>query len=1149
MSPLPPFDIRAPLPGPGETLLLEASAGTGKTWTIGALVARYVAAGRPLSSMLVITFGRAASQELRERVRDQLRRVHAALTVPLDPGTVVGVGTQDGMDGDPVVALLRDGTPEEVALRARRLRAALTEFDAATIATTHQFCQVVLRGLGIAGDSDPRARLVEDLTDLREEVVDDLYLRGFAGFDREPAFSRAEAGAVAACVLDNPHAALDPDTLPEGHRQARLLRFAHLVREETARRKRRQGVLGFDDLLGEVAAALATEDGPARARMRDRWGIVLVDEFQDTDPVQWEIIRRAFVGHGTVILIGDPKQAIYGFRGGDIDTYLLAAAAADRRLTLATNHRSDAPLVACLDRLLRGAQLGSPDIVVHEITAELQRSRLAAPGAGGAPVPDLVAPLRLRFVPRELLADSQDRNVPIGRVRALVARDCAAQVARALSGGLTFDGTAVRAGDIAVLAHTRVQLDHVRQALRDAGIASVIVSAESVFATPAATDWLTLLEAIAQSHRPERVRAAALTPFLGRTVAEVAALDDAGVEDLSRTLRGWADLLTRRGVAAVLAAANAAGMPARLLRHTGGERRLTDLRHIGEILHQRCVDQGDGLASLTAWLRERATSRVSDEAVRRLDSDADAVHLATIHASKGLQYPIVMLPFVADRWRPQELGDLHFHGADGRRCLDIGIRDAGRADRETRHRAEDDGESLRLLYVALTRAQSQVVTWWFPATRNTPAAALHRVLFGRGPGGADVPAQAAVPGDADARGLLRRWEEHGAVALEVVQEPEPEPLPAPRPGGALSARSWGRSIDEAWLRTSYTRLTRPLEAQLHAAPGKDLVGSEPEIDAAPAADEEGLIGVGLESPGVGAVPSPMADLPVGASFGSLVHEVLEFADPQAKDLVAELRDRVEAGRRRWGFTTGLDADALARALAAVCRTPLGPLLPPGTTLAGIGASDRLCELAFELPLAGGDAAHEGVGSELGALAGLLRTHLPDGDPVRGLADVLDDPAVGGQALRGYLTGSIDVLLRVAGRHYVVDYKTNWLGPPTGPLTTAHYGPDALRGAMSTSSYPLQALLYAVVLHRFLRWRLPGYDPARHLGGVLYLYVRGMAGPETPVSDGHPSGVFSWQAPVPLVLAVSDLLDGPETGDAAGLSDPPGLGGPAGGRPR
>jgi exodeoxyribonuclease V beta subunit len=205
-------------------------------------------------------------------------------------------------------------------------------------------------------------------------------------------------------------------------------------------------------------------------------------------------------------------------------------------------------------------------------------------------------------------------------------------------------------------------------------------------------------------------------------------------------------------------------------------------------------------------------------------------------------------------------------------------------------------------------------------------------------------------------------------------------------------------------------------------------------------------------------------------------------------------------------------------------TPLGPLAGE-KTLRQIGLRDRLRELDFEFPLAGGDV-RKSAEIRLSEVGLLLRTHLPADDPLASYADRLTGEPLGGQSLRGYLTGSVDVVLRIAEgqRYLVVDYNTNWLGDPDRPLTAADYSPPRLVAAMLHSDYPLQALLYSVVLHRFLRWRQPDYDPARHLGGVLYLFLRGMCGPDTPVVDGHRAGVFSWAPPATLVTALSDLLD-------------------------
>jgi exodeoxyribonuclease V beta subunit len=381
-------------------------------------------------------------------------------------------------------------------------------------------------------------------------------------------------------------------------------------------------------------------------------------------------------------------------------------------------------------------------------------------------------------------------------------------------------------------------------------------------------------------------------------------------------------------------------------------------------------------------------------------------------------------------------------------------------------------------------------------------------------------------GDDDAAvATLTRWRDAGGPQPELARPAPPGAAPPPAPMPHLEARTFTRTIDADWRRTSYSGLTaapRPHD------PVEVGVASEPEET--PRDDEPELITVAVAPPD--SPESPMSRLPVGATFGSLVHGVLEHTDPDAVDrggdLAAELRHHLNEQLVRWPVE--LDAEVLVEALVAVCDTPLGPVTGD-LTLRRLPLADRLAELEFELPLAGGDDRARAIGDvRLGDLADLLRRHLPEGDPVRPYAERLDQPALGDQPLRGYLTGFIDLTMRVDGRYFVCDYKTNWLGAgsPADPdfVLRAHdYAPSALVEAMGHSDYPLQALLYSLVLHRYLRWRQPGYDPEQHLGGVLYLYLRGMCGPETPVVDGHPCGVFSWRPPAPLVAALSDLVDG------------------------
>ncbi len=1102
-APLAAFDIRGPLPE--GTVLLEASAGTGKTWTIGALVTRYVAEGAArLEQMLVVTFGRAASQELRERVRAQL--VEAERVLSDEPAVVV-----DASPDSELVTLLREWDPEQRRLGHRRVTDALAGFDAATIATTHQFCSMVLDSLGVAGDTDSRARLVEDLDDLVKETVDDLYLRAFA-FDADgPAFSHSEALAIARAAVGDPQATLQPADEDRTTSVGRRVSFARTVRDELDRRKRRLGILSYDDLLSQLAAALADADGPAAQRMRQRWRIVLVDEFQDTDPVQWQVLDRAFSGHATMVLIGDPKQAIYAFRGGDVTTYLEAADTAAVKQTLSVNWRSDQPLLDSFQRLLAGAALGDDRIVVRDVAAHHDDSRLV-----GAPSP---SPFRVRVVRREELGRSASAMLTVAQVRPHIAKDLALDVRRLLASAATFEGAPLRPRDVAVISYRHADLAAVREALLEVGVPAVIAGGGSVFATPAALEWLTLLEALEQPHRSARVRSAALTCFLGHTAEQLDARGDDLTDEVAETLRAWVELFTTRGVAAVLEAANVAGLPARVLAEVGGDRRLTDLRHIGEALHEVTLTERHGPVSLLTWLRAQVSEGRSGRGVertRRLDSDAAAVQLVTIHASKGLEYPVVYLPAVADRHVPKPTRPL-FHDDEGRRCLNVGGGGAHWADDCRRWADEEAGEWLRLLYVAITRAKSQVVCWWAP-TKNAVASPLHRMLM-RDVDDAEVPDSPAVPDDDAVVALFAGWRDRGGPSPEPAIHADPGTDP-PRPTApALAARSFTREVDTEWRRASYSSLSK-----VDVAVGPTgAVASEPEVSGKDDEDVE-VVAEMVEAPVEGDVPSPMAALPVGATFGSLVHAVLEHTDPDAPDLRAELLGHIDEQLGWWPVE--LDREELADALVAVCDSPLGPLV--GATLREVPLTDRLREMDFELPLAGGDLATDATDTRLGDLAPLLERHLPEGDPVRAYAATLTGP-LGEQTLRGYLTGSVDVVLRVHSetgpRYLIVDYKTNWLGPMDEPLTAHSYRPEALAGAMGHSDYPLQALLYAAVLHRFLRWRQPGYDPAVHLGGVLYLYLRGMCGPETPLVDGSPCGVFAWQPPVALVEALSDLLDG------------------------
>ena len=1119
------FDLCGPLPE--GTTVLEASAGTGKTYAIASLAARYLAEGRvELSQLMLVTFGRMATNELRLRVRKRLVGVEAALAASL---------AGDGQPvADPLVSLLTAVPPPELGARRARVARALADFDAATIATTHEFCLQMLDGLGVLGDREPRAVFVEQVSDLTREAATDLYLRRYATWDQPP-MSYSEAVNIAQQAVSAGHARLVPaggDDDPSG--AAERVGFAAAVRAEVATRTRAGRLFTYDDMLTRLRDALADpERGAAAAdRLRQRYQVVMVDEFQDTDPVQWDILRRAFAGHRTLILIGDPKQAIYAFRGADVYSYLDAVAQADRVQTLSTNWRSDAPLVDGLHELMGGAALGETQIVVRPVRADHAKRRLTSNAC-----PEAVTPIRVRVIPHE---PDAERVASVQAHRPRITTDLIADITAALASDLQVDvGDGLRdlrPADIAVLVRTNNRGETIRDALVAAGVPAVLQGSGSVYASPMAEDWLTLLVALEQPWQ-NAIRQAALTCFFGWTFAELAAADETRLSDLTQRVRWWGKVLASRGIAALLETATAdTGLRERLLAETGGERQLTDLRHLGQSLHAAMVSGQLGVSALVEWLRARmseARASTAPEGSRRLETDARAVSVLTVHRSKGLEFPVVYLPDAWDRYlgsaddgrilRLHDVSSVDEPGAGRSDCvLDVGGRSGpGRGARWRRGQAEEAGEDLRLFYVAATRAQCQVVTWWAPSV-NTPASALQRLIYR--PTGEKVSAPAAayeLTGDPfSARNLGPQ------VRLEALAARTPaDRQPAQAPSSTLVARRFDRALDTEWRRTSYSGLTAAVHGTEITPAG---VTSEPEPskedDEASLTGPEGVTHGGREG---WSQPSPMADLPSGAEFGVAVHAVLENVDPQAADLEAEVRQaaRTVLGRLPSGDLT---AEQLAAGLLPAFGTPLGPLAGQ-RTLADIPRADQLAELGFELPLAGGEVTQAEI--VVADLVPLLRHHLAPDDPLARYPDALADPALATQTLRGFLTGSIDAVLRVREpddepRYLVVDYKTNWLGPLDGrPLTVGEYAPPQMAEAMLRAHYPLQALLYSVAVHRLLRWRQPGYDPDRHLGGVLYLFVRGMAGPQTPMVDQVPCGVFSWRPPAVLVSELSDLLHG------------------------
>lgn len=1081
-----------PLPARGTTTVLEASAGTGKSFTIAGLIARYVAQGTPLDQVLAVTFSRRATAELRESILRRLVSSRAALAAVLadDP---------TGIDGfDIVDRVLTTGNREDLAARHDNLDRAIRRVDRATMVTLHTFAARMLDELGVLADHDPGIRLTEDPAQLIRQVVADTYL---GDDDRWQELDWDTAVSIGEAVCRNPGT-----ILRTGEQTGALRRgYASAVCARFEARKRHGRILTYDDLITRLSEALSDPDtGSLACRvLTERFPVVLVDEFQDTDPHQWSILENAFHRRSSLILIGDPKQAIYRFRGGDIETYARARRVADHIASLDTNHRSDRGVCEGIAELFGTADLGT--LRAPAPVTPIQASHTVARIRGPRGAVDQVQVRALTSVD----------PLPVAAARQAVAVDLLDVVDDLLDRNHEIDDQGWRPltnGDIAVLVTRNDAGRELAERLNAHGRLAVFTGDTSVYHTEAAQQWLTWLEAM---ETPDRwhLRRAMLTDLVGWTSADIASGDESALVEMTALLTRCSQLLAERGVVAAMGhLAATRDLSARLLSTQGGEELLSDLNQLTELLN--AAQQADRLtpSGLVSFLRARMEepSLATRERTRRLPTDRSAITVMTVHQSKGLQFPVVLLPASWDRFASvTDDGRPLIGHEDGRRVLDIATA-AERAGRHAELVAEEEAESLRLLYVACTRASSLLVTWWAPSKANTTSSPLHRLLMARHQNPSGGP-RGLLPGTMPMCRASQLPEMDAVTVIPVTArrgDPRPVPRPDDGPRPILSARQFADHIDRDWVRTSYSALTAEAHEStiLAETDEPDLVG-----DVTDEADQP---------PDVSGPCSLLAQLPGGTGFGSVVHSVLEIVDPASPRLSEDLRLAAVDQMRRWGVSA--EVDDLVGGLEQTLTTPLG-VLTGGASLADLGASHRLAELEFELPL--GAAQRHTVGD----LAAAMARWTPPSDPLGRYPQRLRDSPAASRVLAGFLTGSIDVVLQVPGdpqRYVVLDYKTNRaLTAPGLPLLAQTYTPTTMARMMMDAHYPLQALLYCVALHRYLNWRLPGYDPEVHLGGVGYLFVRGMTGRDNDEIDRMGTGVFTWLPDARMILEASEILRG------------------------
>ncbi|MDA3913827.1 UvrD-helicase domain-containing protein [Oleiagrimonas sp.] len=1168
--------LRVPLSGVQQ---IEASAGTGKTYTISGLYVRLVAEHQlEVRQILVMTFTKAATEELRQRLR---QRLAVCAQVAAQPWLHQGAPPADA-SGEQLwaLSLLRgvlEKGDETAAQLARRLEQAVTRMDEAAIFTIHGFCQRVLgeytslidgvsgmlalepsdrdllevfaadAWLRLGGSVDEAERCALQAFGTTPQALADT-LKGLVDFagriepaaegdevaPEHPDTARAalvqawvEGGDAAVSVFGDAfhaghlnkgsykessleqlqalrarllgggwpsmaqlqkfagkklkgsvksnqppfrgHAAftaidawLQTDRAWQMYIRSRLPRVLHRLVDEArgwlAMRKRDLVRMSYADQVDWVHRGLndGTHGARLRKALRTQYPVALVDEFQDTDVRQFEIFRHLYEREGTLFCIGDPKQAIYGFRGGDVHAYLRAKRLADHHWSLDHNYRSAPGLLAACEALFtqRGEVFVEDGIAFEQVQPGGHVADAALQVATGR-----VAPMTVWRLP----------DAPVGGgkpgLETLLAASCAGAVARLLApDAASLDGGSLRPGSIAVLVDSNRQAMRVQDALADAGVPAVCQRRESVYASEEATELRRILDAMLAPRHAGLARAALSTRLLGRRLGDLAAMLDTDADwraELDDLRARW----LQRGVLAMLERLGERHAR-RLLSEPGGERVLSNLMQIGDALQA----EARHLSSVHAqrdWLArriERADDHNEEEQLR-LDSDAARVQIMTVHASKGLEFDLVFLPFTAlmQATPPSKGAFASYHDGDDlvKRFIASGSDERDPDDDAALAAAqrEDLAEGVRKLYVGVTRARHAC---WFSAGTAAPKFKGH-VLDWVLPEGVDALFGASA----------------GHVLAQALPEPAVLDTLRANVGETLQARVFTRSMDRDWRSHSFTRL----------AEGGH--GAFPEL--ATRDDKEAATGPAQKVPALGAGLH-------GSRFGSAVHDMLEridfaaWSDPDAV-LPESQRVIVERALAAQGFVSSA---ARAPVEGLLRRTLCTPFLDD-LTLARLPREQRREEMEFHFGMDGTDPR---------ALLDLMHAH--------GYQTQRLDFAHVGRRLAGLMTGIIDLVLVHEGQWWVVDYKTNHLGD-----TTDDYAPARLQDAVRASDYDLQYLIYTVALHRWLGQVLGAdYDYARDFGGIRYLYLRGMG------MGAADNGIFADRPPAELVLGMDELLRAP-----------------------
>ncbi|MEW6290903.1 MAG: exodeoxyribonuclease V subunit beta [Thermodesulfobacteriota bacterium] len=1142
--------------------LIEASAGTGKTYAISALFVRLLLERElAVRHILVVTYTRAATEDLRLRVRQMVGNCLQAFA------------SGQGQDDFQRSLLAKVEDHEQARLR---LLGALQDFDEAAIFTIHAFCQRMLKENSLESGALFDTELVPDVDDILYEIAADFWRlqmdrfpASFTAFVRakvlpdnlfvflkklrpgllflpevdsavleeiaaggvvakaEQDIARALAelyrtwptvrAAVASLLLENRdlnRTSYNPgkiavwldemdafcreqpayhgelyenftkfsagslaqatkkngstpqhsffalcqqvcvlhDQLTELFRQGLIALRQEAGRyglEEFERRKMEKNLFAYDDLLRKLRQALQGRSREMLARqILGRFPAALIDEFQDTDPVQYEIFSTLYqcAAENLLYIIGDPKQAIYSFRGADIFTYLEAIRDVPSSFELAENYRSEPGLIKAVNALFSSA----PDPFVYSRIAFQPVSAAAGRQREHFTVrQQQEPPLQLWQIMREAGEHGvMARELAGKRILASLAAEIRRLLDLGSRGEALIGDRALGPRDIAVLVRENREARQVQQVLQQVGVAAVQQSMDDLFATREAGEVERVLAAVAAPGSEKRLCSALATDMLGGTCHGLVAL----ARDEQAWSRWFASFLSyqrcwqEKGFMAMFRLLlDRHHVRVRLLRFADGERRLTNVLHLGEVLHGHERQQKASPAALLAWLAEKMTGRQKalEEHQLRLESDAERVQIVTIHRSKGLQYPIVFCPFCWGGARAiRDIVSFHLPEEGFRPAMDMGSGDSDQHKELARW--EELAENMRLLYVALTRAVHRCYLVW-GSFHGAESSALAWLLHGRGDF-AGLKKRFKKLSDEELAEELAGMLSRGAGSIELVRRAEGLRVERRRAGegGAeeLACRTFTGTI-AAMQVTSFSAITS------HGRLGESFTPRDDAVRPTP-------------------TDASIFAFPRGAAPGTFMHDVLEHLDfPQLSTEPETVRQLIGRKLAQHGFAAKWQ-DAVMAMAGNVLATPLLPERPD-LVLQTVTLDRRLTELEFCFPLAA-------------VTAGQVREILHGQGYSEPAASCLDFSTG-----NGFLRGFIDLVFAHDNRFYLVDWKSNHLGSDP-----ADYRHDRLREVMLHERYTLQYLLYTVALHHYLAGRMAHYRYEEHFGGLFYIFLRGVS---------------------------------------------------------